>query len=61
MDIVKDASFLEDEANDAQLLALATERISHFDPSTTVSQEQVDREFGFTATDYEKTDGIEFE
>lgn len=52
---------LLDEINDARLLAMATERISHFTPSTTVSQEQVDREFGFTATDYEDTDGIEFE
>ena len=28
---------------------------------TVISQEQVDREFGFNPADYEETDGIEFE
>lgn len=35
--------------------------ITQFNPSTTISQEQVDQEFGFTASDYENTDDIEFE
>lgn len=52
---------LLDEVNDARLLAAATQRMSHFNPSTTISQEQVDQEFGFTASDYENTDDIEFE
>ena len=34
-----------DEANDARLLAIAAERMSHFDPATVISQEQVDQEF----------------
>lgn len=35
--------------------------MSQFNPSTAISQEQVDQEFGFTPLDYEDTDGIEFE
>ena len=52
---------LLDEANDARLLATAAQRMSQFNPSTAISQEQVDQEFGFTPLDYEDTDGIEFE
>lgn len=52
---------LLDEVNDARLLATATQRMSHFNPSTTISQEQMDQEFGFTASNYESTDDIDFE
>lgn len=52
---------LLDEANDARLLATAAQRMSQFNPSTAISQEQVDQEFGFKPLDYEDTDGIEFE
>ncbi len=52
---------LLDEANDARLLAAATERMSHYDPATLIPQEQVDQEFGFTLSDYENTDDISFE
>lgn len=52
---------LLDEVNDARLLATATQRMSKFNPSTVISQEQVDRKFGFSPADYEETDGIEFE
>ena len=52
---------LLDEVNDARLLASATQRMSTFNPSTVVSQEQVDQEFGFSPSDYEETDDIEFE
>ena len=52
---------LLDEVNDARLLATATQRMSSFNPTTVISQEQVDREFGFSPSDYEKTDSIEFE
>lgn len=53
--------YLLDELNDARLLATAIQRMSHFNPSTTVSQEQVDQEFGFATSDYENTNDIEFE
>ena len=52
---------LLDEINDARLLTIAAERMSHFNPSTLVSQEQVDQEFGFSPSDYENIDDIEFE
>ena len=52
---------LLDEVNNARLLAAATERMSHFHSSDLISQEQVDQEFGFSPSDYENTDDIEFE
>lgn len=52
---------LLDEVNDAHLLAAAAERMSHFNSAALISQEQVDQEFGFTLSDYENTDDIEFE
>ncbi|MCD8341918.1 MAG: type II toxin-antitoxin system Phd/YefM family antitoxin [Clostridiales bacterium] len=47
---------LLDEVNDARLLTIASERMANFNPDTLVSQDEVDREFGFTAEDL---DGIE--
>lgn len=55
------AGKLFEEVNDAKLLATATQRMSAFSPSTVISQEEVDHEFGFIPADYEDTDGIEFE
>ena len=52
---------LLDEANDAKLLATATQRMSHFNPSNLISQKQVDQELGFTSGDYSDTDDIELE
>ena len=52
---------LLDEVNDARLMTLAAERMNHFDPSTLISQEYVDQELGFSASDYENTEDIEFE
>lgn len=52
---------LLDEVNDARFMALATERMNHFDPSTLISQEYVDQELGFSSSDYENTEDIEFE
>lgn len=52
---------LLDEANDARLLAAATERMSHFNPDTLITQAQVDQELGFSPADYENTDEIDFE
>lgn len=52
---------LLDEVNDARLLASAAGRMSHFNPATLISQERMDQQFGFTPSDYENTDDIEFE
>lgn len=51
---------LLDEVNDARLLTLASDRMAKFD-GTTVSQEDMDREFGFAPGDYEDTEEIDFE
>ena len=52
---------LLDEVNDARLLNTAVRRMAHFDPASVISQEQVDQEFGFSPSDYENTDDIDFE
>ena len=52
---------LMDEVNDARLLALATERMSIFDPDETVSQEDVNRQLGITEADLDGFDEVEFE
>lgn len=57
----KEYIHLLDEINDARLLATATQRMSTFNPSSVITLEQVDSEFGFSPEDYEKMDGIEFE
>lgn len=44
---------LMDEVNDARLLNIAAERMEHFDSNKLVSQEEIDREFGFTEDDLE--------
>lgn len=52
---------LMNEVNDARLLTMATERMSNFDTATLISQEAVDREFGFSANDLADSDEVEFE
>ncbi|MCD7847475.1 MAG: type II toxin-antitoxin system Phd/YefM family antitoxin [Oscillospiraceae bacterium] len=42
---------LMDEVNDAQLLAIATERMSHFDPDKLLSEEEVYERLGITKED----------
>lgn len=52
---------LLDEINDARLLAIASQRMALFNPDSLISQEEVDQELGFSPSDYENTDDIEFE
>lgn len=42
---------LMDEVNDARLLTIASERMANFNPDTLVSQDEVNREFGYTEDD----------
>ena len=42
---------LMDEVNDARLLALATERMAHFDPATAISAEDLYSSLGITKED----------
>ena len=44
---------LMDEVNNARLLVMASERMSHFDPSTTISGKEMNRRFGVTESDLE--------
>lgn len=52
---------LMEEVNDARLLALATERMAHFDPDTLIPEEEIMREFGITEEDLAGFEEVEFE
>lgn len=52
---------LMDEVNDARLITLATQRMSHFDPDKTVSAEDVFNGLGINAGDLKDYDGVEIE
>ena len=52
---------LMDELNDARLLAVASERIAHFDPSTLISEEEMNRRLGVTDDDLAGFDEVEIE
>ncbi len=52
---------LMDEVNDARLLTIAAGRMANYDPSTTISQEEIDRKLGITESDLEGYDEVEFE
>lgn len=52
---------LMDEVNDARLLAAATERMAHYDPSTLISEEEMNRRLGVTAADLTDFDEVDIE
>lgn len=52
---------LMDEVNDARLLAVATERMSSFDSSKLISEEEMDRELGISEKELESVGEVEFE
>ena len=52
---------LMDELNDARLLAVASERMAHFDPSTLISEEEMNRRLGVTVDDLAGFDEVEIE
>ena len=52
---------LMDEVNDARLLAVATERMAHYDPSTLISEEEMNRRLGVTAADLADFDEVDLE
>ena len=49
-----------DELNDARLLALASERMAHFDPATVISEEEMNRRLGVKEDDLAGFDEVEF-
>ncbi|MDD2458596.1 MAG: type II toxin-antitoxin system Phd/YefM family antitoxin [Eubacteriales bacterium] len=57
----EDYVHLMDEVNDARLLLLASERMATFDRSALISQDDLDRTYGFTPEDLANADEVEFE
>ena len=52
---------LMDEVNDARLLTIAAERMAHYNPSSLISADDVNRELGLNSEDLEGFDEVEFE
>jgi len=52
---------LMDLLNDYELLSIAVERMEHFDPSTLISEEEMDRELGITQEELDSVGEVEFE
>ena len=52
---------LMDEVNDARLLTIAAERMSHYDPSGLLSAADVNHELGISVEDLDGFDEVEFE
>lgn len=52
---------LMDELNDARLLAVASERMAHYDPSKLISEEEMNRRFGVTEDDLKDFESVEIE
>ena len=50
-----------DELNDARLIALAANRLSHFDPASLIPEEKVWERLGITDDDLEAIPEVEFE
>lgn len=50
-----------DDLCDSFLLALATKRLAHYHPAMVITQEEVDRMFGFDLAEIEAMDDVEFE
>ena len=52
---------LMDEVNDARLLAIASERIANYDPSTLIPEEKVWKRLGITQEDLDSIGEVEIE
>ena len=52
---------LMDEVNDARLLALASERMANYDPSTLIPEEKVWERLGITQEDLDSIGEVEIE
>lgn len=50
-----------DELNDARLLAVASERMAHYDPSKLISEEEMNRRLGVTEDDLKDFESVEIE
>ena len=52
---------LMDELNDTRLLAVASERMSHFNPASLISEEEMNRGLGITDNDLTGFDEVDIE
>ena len=52
---------LMDELNDARLLAVASERMAHYDPSKLISEEEMNCRLGVTEYDLKDFESVEIE
>ena len=52
---------LMDELNDARLLAIASERMAHFDPASLISEEEMNRRLGVSENDLTGFDEVDIE
>lgn len=52
---------LMDEVNDARLLAIASERMEHYNPENSVSADELYKELGITDEDLESVGEVEIE
>ena len=52
---------LMDEINDARLLAIAAERLAHYDPAKAIPEEEIYKEFGITEEDLAGYEEVEIE
>ena len=52
---------LMEELNDARLLAVASERMAHFDPASLISEEEINRRLGFSDNDLTGFDEVDIE
>lgn len=50
-----------DEINDARLLTVATNRMSHYNPAATLSEEEMNIRLGLTSDDLADFEGVELE
>jgi len=50
-----------DEVNDARLLAVANERMEHFDPTSVISADDLYKELGITEEDMDAIGEVDFE
>lgn len=52
---------LMDELNDARLLAVASERMAHFDPTSLISEEEMNLSLGISDNDLTGFDEVDIE
>lgn len=52
---------LMDELNDARLLAVASERMAHFDPTSLISEEEMNLRLGISDNDLTGFDEVDIE